>query len=83
MDELNMQELKNEELEGVSGGSGGSSTVLPPKAGCFVYQIQHGENLTGIARNNNTTVKAIMSVNKGIITNQNFIRAGFYIYIPN
>ena len=83
------KELNVNEMEQVAGGAqqkqpprGGSSTVLPAKAGCTVYKVVGNDNLTKIAKNNNTTVKDIMRVNDGIITNKNFIRAGFYIYIP-
>lgn len=81
-------EIKMEELEAVSGGakavksSGGSKTRLPEKAGCIVYQVQHNDNLTRIAKTYNTTVDAIMSVNGGILTDRNFIREGYYIYVP-
>ena len=82
MDELKMNELNAEELEGVSGGAAGSKTPLPPKSGCIVYKIQSGQNLTHIANTYGTTVQKIMAVNVGIIDNPNFIRAGFYIYVP-
>ena len=86
---LENKELNVVEMEQVAGGAqskqpprGGSSTPLPAKAGCKVYRVVGDDNLTKIAKNNGTTVKAIMQVNDGIITNKNFIRAGFYIYIP-
>ena len=82
MDELKMNELNAEELEGVSGGAAGSKTPLPPKSGCIVYKIRSGENLTHIANAYGTTVQRIMSVNSGIISNPNVIRAGYYIYVP-
>jgi len=82
MDEMKMNELNPEELEGVSGGSAGSKNPLPAKAGCIVYKVQNGQNLTWIANNFGTTVDAIMSVNVGIISNKNVIRAGYYIYVP-
>ena len=74
-------ELKPAELEEVSGGNGGSPTVLPHKAGYIVYQIARGDNLTRIAKRYNTTVKAIDDANP-TITNVNDITAGYWIYIP-
>lgn len=84
------KELNVIEMEQIAGGAnkgeqppkGGSSTPLPAKSGCKVYRVVGDDNLTKIARNNGTTVNAIMAVNQGIITNRNFIRAGFYIYVP-
>lgn len=82
MDEMKLNELHEEELEKVSGGASGSPTRLPDKAGCIVYKVKSGECLSGIAGTYRTTVQAIMNVNIGIISNRNFIRAGYYIYIP-
>ena len=80
--ELNLNEM--EEVAGGAGkdGPGGSAKPLPPKDGCIVYQIKPGETLGRIATAHRTTVAKIMAVNKGLLVNQNFIRAGFYIYIP-
>lgn len=75
-------EVNMNELEAVSGGAGGSSTPLPPKAGCQVYRIIGNDTLTRIAQRFNTTVDYLMAINKGIIDNKNFIRAGFYMYVP-
>ena len=75
-------EVNMNELEAVSGGGGGSSTPLPPKAGCQVYKIIGNDTLTRIAQRFNTTVDYLMAINKGIIDNKNFIRAGFYMYVP-
>lgn len=77
-----MSELNMNQMEEVVGGNGGSSTPLAPKAGCSVYQVKGGDNLSRIATAKNTTVDYLMFINKGIITNKNFIRAGFYIYVP-
>ena len=53
----------------------------PPKAGCDVYQIVGNDNLTRIAARFNTTIDYLMAINP-TITNRNFIRAGFYMYVP-
>ena len=86
---MNEQELNLNEMEEIAGGKGkydnekgGSSNPLPPKAGCIVYKVQPNDNLTRIAERYNTTIAKIMAVNTGIITNKNFIRSGFYIYVP-
>ena len=79
--ENNMMELNLNEMKNVSGGAGGSSTPLPPKAGCDVYQIVGNDNLTRIAAWFNTTIDYLMAINP-TITNRNFIRAGFYMYVP-
>lgn len=76
-----MNELRTEELEQVSGGTGGSPHPLPAKSGCFVYQIQRGDKLGVIARRYGTTCEAIKKVNS-TIHNVNDITAGYYIYIP-
>ena len=78
----NMNELDLNEMEMISGGRGGSPTPLPKKAGYIVYQIEANENLTRIAKRFGTTVKAIQNANSDTIDDPNFIRAGFWIYIP-
>ena len=82
-------ELNLNELEQASGGveanqekAGGSPTKLPPLAGYKNYQIQSGDTMTRIAYNHNTTVNALMDVNKKWIKNKNLIRAGYYMYVP-
>ncbi len=82
MDEMKLNELQDNELNEVAGGASGSPTPLPPKSGCIVYKVSRGENLNRISSTFNTSVNAIMSVNHGIISNPNSIRAGFYIYVP-
>ena len=77
----NNSELNLNDLENVSGGTGGSKNPLPPKAGCFVYWIQRGDTLSKIARRFGTTVAAIKAVNP-TIHNVNDITADYYIYIP-
>ncbi len=79
---MDNKELNLNEMEEISGGAAGSSTPLPPKEGCACYKILGGENLTRIAAKFNTTVDYLMYINKDIITNKNFIRAGFYMYVP-
>ena len=79
---MDNNELNLNEMEQVSGGAAGSSTPLPPKDGCDCYKIVGGDNLTKIANKFNTTIDYLMSINKNIITNKNFIRAGFYMYVP-
>lgn len=78
---MNINELNMNEMETVNGGRGGSPTELPRKEGYIVYQIAGSENLTKIAKRYGTTVKAIKAVNS-TIDNVNFIRAGYWIYIP-
>ncbi len=79
---MDNKELNINEMEQVSGGVAGSPTPLDAKSGCEVYRVIGGDNLTRIAARFNTTVDYLMTLNKGIITNKNFIRAGFYIYVP-
>ena len=78
----NMNELNMNEMENVVGGDGGYSKKPAPKKGYVIYQIKGGDNLNGIAYKFHTTVDAIMKANKAVISNPNFIRARFYIYIP-
>ena len=77
----NAIELNLDELENVIGGNGGSPTVLPAKKGFRVYKIQSGDNLTRIAKKYNTTVNYLFE-NNDTITDKNFIRTGFYMYVP-
>ena len=84
---MDINELKMDELNQVAGGAGkdgpgGSKTQLLPKDGCRVYRIQRGDKLGIIARTYNTTTASIKAVNPGLIINENFIREGYYIYIP-
>ena len=76
------KELNLEELESMSGGTGGSTSHLPKKDGCKEYQIQTGNTLTRIANKFNTTVDYLMYINQGIITDKNDITAGRYMYVP-
>lgn len=79
---MDNMELNLNEMEQISGGAAGSSTPLPAKDGCDSYKILGGENLTRIANKFKTTVDYLMYINKNIITDRNFIRAGFYMYVP-
>ena len=74
-------ELNLNEMEQVNGGDGGYKHKPAEKYGYFIYRIQEGDNLTYIAKRFGTTVKAIVAANP-TITNPNFIRSGYYIYIP-
>jgi LysM repeat protein len=76
------EELNLNEMEQVNGGTGGSPTPLPPKSGCEVYKIKSGQTLSGIAQSYGTTWRYLMSINVGIISNENDITAGRYIYVP-
>ena len=76
-DELNLNEM-----EQVNGGKGGSVTPLPPKSGCECYKIKSKQTLSGIAQLYGTTWRYLMSINVGIISNENDITAGRYIYVP-
>ena len=80
---MDNMELNLEQMNEVSGGNneGGYGYKPREKSGCFIYRIKSGDNLTKIARNNDTTVQAIMRVNPEL-KNPNFIVAGCYIYIP-
>ncbi len=77
----NKIEMNAQDMEQVSGGTGGSRKPLPPKAGMVVYQIQRGDTLNKLARRFQTTVAKIHAANP-TIHNINDITAGFYIYIP-
>ena len=79
---MSNNELHLNEMEAVTGGKGGSPTELPRKDGYIVYQIAGNDNLTKIAKNYGTTVKAIVAANPTLDNNPNFIRAGYWIYVP-
>lgn len=78
-----MKELNLNELEEVTGGkdNGGYTRRPAPKAGCDIYQIVKGDNLTRIAKRFNTTVSYLMAINPEL-TNANFIVEKHYIYVP-
>lgn len=78
----NINELNLDQMEAVNGGKGGSKEVLPRKQGYICYQIAKGDTLSRIAKSYHTSVKAIMDANVGIISNENDITAGRYIYVP-
>ncbi len=78
---MESNELNLNEMEAVTGGDGGYKYRPQEKKGYFIYQIEPGDNLTKIAKKFNTTVNKIMAANPSI-TDKNFIRSGFYIYIP-
>ena len=78
---MDNNELNLNEMEEVVGGKGGSPTKLPPKAGCDVYRIKSGDNLTKIARHYGTTAEHLKAMNP-TIHNINDITAGYYIYVP-
>lgn len=46
------------------------------------YTVKSGDTLTKIAKANNTTVTALMELNKNTITNKNVIRVGQLIKLP-
>ena len=79
---METMELNLNEMENIVGGDGGYSKKPAAKKGFIIYQIKNGDNLTRIANNFRTTVDAIVKANRSVITNRNFIRAGFFIYIP-
>ena len=79
---MSNNELNLNEMENVAGGKGGSPTELPKKDGYIVYQIIGSDTLTKIAKTYGTTVKAIVAANPTLEGNANFIRAGFWIYVP-
>ena len=78
-----MSELNMEEMGEIFGGNddGGYAKKPGAKKGCKIYQIQPGDTLYKIAKNNKTSVDAIMKVNPEI-KDRSLIRAGHYIYIP-
>ena len=78
---METMELNLNEMENIVGGDGGYSKKPAAKKGFIIYQIKNGDNLTRIANNFRTTVDAIVKANRSVITNRNFIRAGFFIYI--
>ena len=82
MENMENMELDLNAMEEVTGGAGGYSKKPAAKKGFVIYQIKGGENLTRIAAKFGTTVNAIVKANQAVIPNANFIRAGFYIYIP-
>ena len=80
---MEMNEMNLNELEKVIGGNddGGYARKPREKAGCWIYRIQGGDNLTHIAERYGTSVGAIMAVNPELV-DPDFIVAGHYIYIP-
>lgn len=80
---MEMNELKVNELEQVTGGNndGGYESRPREKAGCFIYKIQHGNTLSGLANRYHTTVNRIMAVNPELVS-RSYIVTGHYIYIP-
>lgn len=78
----NKLEMNLDQLEQAAGGKGGSKDVLPRKDGYICYQIARGDTLDKISKWYGVTVKQIMNANQGLITNENDITAGYYIYIP-
>ena len=78
---MDKMEVKLNELEAVTGGTGGSAKPLPEKAGCFVYHIVKGDTLGEIAGRCRTTVQFLMQINPEI-TDKNKIKIGQKILIP-
>lgn len=81
---METNELNLNEMEQVNGGNndGGYERRPREKAGCFIYQIQQGNTLSGLAGRFNTTVNRIMAVNPELV-NRSYIVTGHYIYIPD
>ena len=77
----NNMELNLDQMEKVIGGRGGFPTKPPEMKEYKRYQIQRGDTLGGIARDNGTTVEVLKSINSSIM-NVNDITAGYWIYIP-
>ena len=75
------KELNLNEMEEVAGGRGGSSHMLPEKAGFKVYKIKSHDTLSKIAGRHGTTAEHLKSINS-TIHNVNDITAGYYIYVP-
>ena len=46
------------------------------------YQIEKGDSLSKNDKKFNTTVSYLMEINP-TITDKNFIRTGYYIYVPD
>ena len=76
-----MSELNMEEMEMVTGGRGGSRTMLPEKAGYKVYKIKSHDTLPRIAGHFGTTAEHLKAINP-TIHDINDITAGYYIYVP-
>ena len=70
--------LTEQELAGAAGGVDGDTWW---QNGHYMYLIQDGDTLSGIACKYGTTVPALMNLNRDKITNPNLIQAGWIIRI--
>ena len=77
----NNVELNLEEMEQVSGGTGGYPHRPEEKKGLDIYQIVRGDTLTKIANRFGTTVSRLKQLNP-TIHDINDITAGYFIYVP-
>ena len=80
-DEMKNMMLSDEALEAVDGGDC-TIELNGKKVLCKLYTVKKGDTLSAIAKRYNTTVKAIMAVNKGKITNPDKIQIGWGIKVP-
>lgn len=71
------RELSMDEMDKVFAGAGHRPKE---KEGCFIYEVQHGDNLTKIANRFSTTKYKIKERNPQI--KDEIIRKGDYLYIP-
>ncbi|MEN6315550.1 MAG: LysM domain-containing protein [Clostridiaceae bacterium] len=71
------REMNETELGQVSGGTGGEG-----RQNYTFYTVQRGDTLPRISYRFRTTVDAIISLNP-IITNRNFLRAGWVLRLPD
>ncbi len=68
-------------IHGKNSTSFGNTFLKKTKNGNSTYTIQDGDNLSSIAKRNNTTVKELQSINN--IKNPNLLYVGDKILIPN
>ena len=72
--------INEEVLDEVNGGAN-TIEIDGVKILCRRHRVLQGETLSQLARDNNTTIKAIMKLNP-IIKNKNDIRIGWVLRIP-
>ncbi len=81
-DDMRMMDaaINEEVLDEVNGGAN-TIEIDGVKILCRRHRVLQGETLSQLARDNNTTIKAIMKLNP-IIKNKNDIRIGWVLRIP-
>ncbi len=71
--------LNDQQLEGAAGGGANGDAWW--QNGQFLYRVVYGDTLSEIAWRFGTSVQAIMNLNRGKITNPDFIQEGWIIRI--